>query len=788
MHGLLSSVRYPSIAGTAVDYDFVEFPAQIYEHWMRQPEVLGMFARHYETGEPIPQAVIDKINASATFDQGFATVEYMAASYLDMAYHVLDSTEPVEPRGFEDAAMADIGLIEEIIPRYRSGYFQHIFSGGYSSGYYSYIWSEILDADAFMAFQETDILDRETAARYREEILSKGGTRPGMELYRNFRGRDPEIGPLQRPLSALSAGGWVGAPGPEVFDDLLSCLTKQELHACAARSFPGLSRSLKKADLVALVGEHCDAEVFIGDLEPGRFLVQRRTDWVRFLLFLYFGECRDGLSRFTMRDMGLVRTHSYGGSYEARFSDREEALETYFFARRLREFDRGTAREREALLAGVPHWPGPESGPAAQLRDQLAFEMGRALEKSGQGDQAMNVYEVADSPQCRERTVRLLFATGRAEDARARLEACLDQPRSDEEWFFASDLYQQKFGRKRTSSLTDTLRAADTIDKMNVVELYPPGMARKVMQMLRSSEHGGVGRLNAYPMVFMRQDGEVVEGNLSAAIISDAGGKEIATVGSFVDLKERLEMERALRQTQEQLLQSEKLAAMGRLTSQIAHELNNPLYGIMNTLELLKTEISPESKRRKVLEMALSETVRLSELLRKMLSFSKPDQEEKQPVDINTVLDEILLLHEKQLQENDIKIKTNFAQSLPKIRASKNQLRQVFLNLVSNARDAMPKGGTLSVETSSGDENIEIKIADTGVGIEDEHISKIFDSFFTTKDSVKGVGLGLSVCYGFIKDHGGDVQVQSQVGTGTTFEIKFPILQEPAEKEKHHTI
>ena len=247
-----------------------------------------------------------------------------------------------------------------------------------------------------------------------------------------------------------------------------------------------------------------------------------------------------------------------------------------------------------------------------------------------------------------------------------------------------------------------------------------------MMQMLRSSEHGGVGRLNAYPMVFMRQDGEVVEGNLSAAIICDAGGKEIATVGSFVDLKERLEMERALRQTQEQLLQSEKLAAMGRLTSQIAHELNNPLYGIMNTLELLKTEISSESKRRKVLEMALSETVRLSELLRKMLSFSKPDQEEKQPVDVNTVLDEILLLHQKQLQENDIKLKTDLAPSLPKIRASKNQLRQVFLNLVANARDAMPKGGTLSVATSSDDENIEIKIADTGVGIPEQICHLIF--------------------------------------------------------------
>lgn len=196
LHGMFSNVRYESLAGTSTPRDFVEFPSQVMENWMRQPEVLGMFARHYETGEPIPQDVVEKINASATFDQGFATVEYMAAAYLDMAYHVLDTTEAVEPRAFEDAAMADIGLIEEIIPRYRSGYFQHIFSGGYSAGYYSYMWSNILDADTFMAFRETDILDKDTAARYREEILSKGGTRPGMELYRNFRGRDPEIGPL----------------------------------------------------------------------------------------------------------------------------------------------------------------------------------------------------------------------------------------------------------------------------------------------------------------------------------------------------------------------------------------------------------------------------------------------------------------------------------------------------------------------------------------------------------------------------------------------------------------
>ncbi len=196
LHGMFSDVRYTSLSGTSTPRDFVEFPSQVMENWMRTPEVLGMFARHYETDEPIPQEVVEKINASAKFNQGFSTVEYMAAAYLDMAYHVVDSTEAVEPRGFEDAAMADIGLIEEIIPRYRSGYFAHIFAGGYSSGYYSYMWSEILDADTFMAFQETDVLDKETAARYREEILSKGGTRPGMELYRNFRGRDPQIEPL----------------------------------------------------------------------------------------------------------------------------------------------------------------------------------------------------------------------------------------------------------------------------------------------------------------------------------------------------------------------------------------------------------------------------------------------------------------------------------------------------------------------------------------------------------------------------------------------------------------
>jgi len=283
-------------------------------------------------------------------------------------------------------------------------------------------------------------------------------------------------------------------------------------------------------------------------------------------------------------------------------------------------------------------------------------------------------------------------------------------------------------------------------------------------------------------MLYVRQDGEIVEGNLSASVIYDPNGKEVASVGIFVDLKEQLEMERKLRQIQEQLLNSEKLAAMGRLTSQVAHELNNPLYGIMNTLELLKTEISPQSKRRKILEMALSETVRLSDLLKKMLSFSKPDQEERQLVDINTILDEILLLHQKQLQENDVKIAYSLAEDLATVHASINQLRQVFLNMISNARDAMPDGGTLTVKTGVENGMIRIDITDTGVGINPENLSKIFDAFFTTKDSVKGVGLGLSVCYGFIKDHGGDITVKSKLNVGTTFTITLPEYHEAPEE------
>ena len=339
----------------------------------------------------------------------------------------------------------------------------------------------------------------------------------------------------------------------------------------------------------------------------------------------------------------------------------------------------------------------------------------------------------------------------------------------------AADLQGNIIIWNRAAEKTLGYSAEEVIGKMKIARIYPKGVARKIMKMIRGREAGGEGILRSYPLLYVRRDGEVIDGNLSAAMVYDDKGNEIATVGSFVDLRERIEMEQRLRHTQEQLLHSEKLAAMGRLTSQLAHELNNPIYGIMNTLELLKSEVPPENKRRKLLDMSLSETVRLADMLRKMLSFSKPEQEERTPTDVNRLLDELILLHEKQLQEHDIKVDFQPADELEPVVASPNQLRQVFLNMIANARDAMAEGGTLSISTRQSDSGIRIKIADTGPGIRQENMDKIFDSFFTTKDSIKGVGLGLSVCYGFIRDHGGDIHVDNQADGGAVFTITLPL-------------
>lgn len=195
LHGLFTDEPYRRTSGS-VPRDFVELPSQIMEHWAAEPEVMKVYARHYETGQSIPDELIAKLEAAATFDQGFITGEYVAAAFLDMDYHTTKNPDIADVPEFEKKSMENYGLIPEILPRYRSTYFSHTFSGGYTAGYYVYIWAGVLDADAFQAFRETgDIFNQDVAARFRE-LLSRSGSDEGMNVYRKFRGKDPDITPL----------------------------------------------------------------------------------------------------------------------------------------------------------------------------------------------------------------------------------------------------------------------------------------------------------------------------------------------------------------------------------------------------------------------------------------------------------------------------------------------------------------------------------------------------------------------------------------------------------------
>jgi peptidyl-dipeptidase Dcp len=212
LHGLASSVRYPSLAGTSVARDFVEFPSQLLEHWLATPEVLERFAVHHETGEPIPRALVERIERAATFNQGFGTIEYLASALVDMRLH-LAHTPPADPAAFERETLAELGMPRELVMRHRTPHFQHVFgSDGYSAGYYSYLWADVLTADAYGAFAEAGgPYDPAVAERLRAQVFSIGNTVDPVEAYRAFRGRDAEVSALMRkrgfPRTAEPAAG-----------------------------------------------------------------------------------------------------------------------------------------------------------------------------------------------------------------------------------------------------------------------------------------------------------------------------------------------------------------------------------------------------------------------------------------------------------------------------------------------------------------------------------------------------------------------------------------------------
>ena len=209
LHGLLSNVTYPLLAGTAVPSDFVELPSQLYEHWLEVPEILRKYALHAATGEPMPKALLDRLLATRTFDQGFATVEYTACALVDLDLHSLANAAALDVTEFERKSLERIDMPAEIVMRHRLPHFQHLFSGGgYAAGYYSYMWSEVLDADAFEAFEETgDVFDPATAQSLRDYIYSAGNLRDPAEAYKAFRGRLPAVDALlkKRGLDGVAA-------------------------------------------------------------------------------------------------------------------------------------------------------------------------------------------------------------------------------------------------------------------------------------------------------------------------------------------------------------------------------------------------------------------------------------------------------------------------------------------------------------------------------------------------------------------------------------------------------
>ena len=298
-------------------------------------------------------------------------------------------------------------------------------------------------------------LPRDAQCLYVRLVNRKG------RLFAANRLRYPELGDTAQLIGILRAHGWAEAPTEKHYREVLGFLTRGEIYDVLLPRFAGLSRSLKKAELLAFAQDNVAPSDFMAALNTERLLVQARHDETRYLMFLYFGHVKESLSQFTMRDMGLVRTSTFQDVYEPRFSDRSEALENYYFAVRLKRLQKTDAVTLFDLLDECPQWPQANFASSARLRGELAYRLGRKAERAKDPERALRIYRCGESAECSERVIRLLLAAGARDEARVYLEQCLDSPRSDEEFLTASDIYERKFGGKRTSTLTDVLRAGE---------------------------------------------------------------------------------------------------------------------------------------------------------------------------------------------------------------------------------------------------------------------------------------------------------------------------------------
>ena len=319
-------------------------------------------------------------------------------------------------------------------------------------------------------------------------------------------------------------------------------------------------------------------------------------------------------------------------------------------------------------------------------------------------------------------------------------------------------------------------KAEDVIGKLHITRIYPPGVAREIMRKLRSAKFGGTGKLETIQSFLVGKDGEHIPINISAAIVYEEG-KEVASIGIFTDLREKLRMERNLQDAQIQLLQSEKMSSLGKLAAGVAHEINNPLGGILIYSNLLMEEMEEGDPKREDLGRISEEATRCKEIVKSLLEFARQTGPKMEPIDINRAIDEGLFFLENQATFHNIHIEKHLDRAIPLIQGNSSQLKQVFMNMMVNAAEAMEGRGTLTVKTAllSKNGSVMIEFSDNGKGIPPEHVSKIFDPFFTTKEVGKGTGLGLSLSYGVIEQHKGKIDVKSKVGKGTSFTIELPV-------------
>ncbi len=324
----------------------------------------------------------------------------------------------------------------------------------------------------------------------------------------------------------------------------------------------------------------------------------------------------------------------------------------------------------------------------------------------------------------------------------------------------------------------------EALSGMDIRSIYPDDVARGIMEKLRSEDYGGKGKLKSYRMDVTRDDGKTIPILLNAALVYE-GEREVASIGFFHDMSEELKMKSDLEKTHVQLLQAEKMSALGKLSAGVAHQLNNPLGGITLFAKLLLEEYDLEEAAQDDLKRILLDAERCRDTVKELLEFARQTSHIIQPHNINKAILRTLFLLENQSLFQNVKIIKDLSEDLPDVPVDMQQMNHVFMNIILNAAQAMEGHGTLNITTGIVDNQDKafIKISDTGPGIPEDVLPQIFDPFFTTKDEGQGTGLGLSMVYGIIQDHKGNISVKSTVGEGTTFNIELPLKYKNHEGE-----